>query len=91
MTMSNGSFNNKDVTVADTIKSRLKKAHRISGKTLVVIDEALVKELSIDEENTWFEQVPTEEGILLKIQKRNGSRKSEDWQKSPIISGDNQE
>jgi hypothetical protein len=72
--VSNRSFNNKGVTVADTIKRRLKKAHRISNKTLVVIDEALVKQLSIDGKNTWVEQVPTEEGILLKIQRRNESR-----------------
>jgi hypothetical protein len=88
--MSNRVFNNKDVTVADTKKTRLKKAHRISSKTLVVIDETIVQELSIDEENTWFEQIPTKDGILLKIQKRSGSRKSEDRQKRLIISGDNQ-
>ena len=72
--MNNRAFNNKDVTVADTIKRRLKKAHRISNKTLVVIEETLVQQLSIEEENTWFEQLPTDEGILLKIQRRNGSR-----------------
>ena len=47
----------------------MKKAHRISNKTIVVIDEILVEQLSIDDENTWFEQIQTEEGILLKIQR----------------------
>ena len=47
----------------------MKKAHRISNKTIVVIDEILVERLSIDDENTWFEQIQTEDGILLKIQR----------------------
>jgi hypothetical protein len=43
-----------------------KKAHRIADKTFVVIGESLVKRLSIDDE-TWFEQELTQDGILLKI------------------------
>jgi hypothetical protein len=37
---------------------------------IVVIDEILVEQLSIDDENTWFEQIQTEDGILLKIQRK---------------------
>jgi hypothetical protein len=43
-----------------------KKAHCIADKTIVVIDDSLVKCLSIDDD-TWFEQDVTEEGILLRI------------------------
>jgi hypothetical protein len=43
-----------------------KKAFRIADKTIVVIDESIVKHFSIDDE-TWFEQKPTEEGIVLRI------------------------
>jgi hypothetical protein len=43
-----------------------KKAHCIADKTFVVIDESLVRRLSIDDE-TWFEQEATEVGILLRI------------------------
>ena len=43
-----------------------KKAYRIADKTIVVIDESLVKRLSINDE-IWFEQEVTEEGILLRI------------------------
>ena len=43
-----------------------KKAYRIADKTFVVIDESLVKRLTINDE-TWFEQEVTEEGILLRI------------------------
>jgi hypothetical protein len=43
-----------------------KKAHCIADKTFVVIDESLVKHLSINDE-TWFEQEVTEEGILLRL------------------------
>jgi hypothetical protein len=48
-----------------TAKSK-KKAHRIADKTFVVIGESLVKRLSIDDE-TWFEQELTQDGILLKV------------------------
>ena len=43
-----------------------KKAYRITDKTFVVIDESLVKRLSIDDD-TWFEEDITDEGILLRI------------------------
>jgi len=47
-----------------------KKAHRIADTTFVVIDEFLVKHLSINDD-TWFEQESTEEGILLRISNKN--------------------
>jgi hypothetical protein len=37
-------------------------------KTFVVIDEDLVRQLQIDE-NTWFEQVADENGIVLRIRR----------------------
>ena len=43
-----------------------KKIHRISDKSLVVIDEDLVRQLSIDE-YSWCDQEPVSDGILLKI------------------------
>ena len=46
-----------------------KKAHCIAGKTIVVIDESLVQHLSINDD-TWFEQELTEDGILLKVWKK---------------------
>jgi hypothetical protein len=53
---------NKDFS---TVKIK-KKIHRISDKSLIVIDERLVKHLLIDEDS-WCEQEPVAEGILLKI------------------------
>ena len=44
----------------------LKKAHIVSGKIFVVIDNNIVDQLGIDE-NTWFQQERSENGILLKI------------------------
>jgi hypothetical protein len=70
--MDNTCSNNKGLTVGARAKNHLKKAHRISNKTLVVIDETLIQELAIDDENTWFEQLRTEDGILLKIQRTRG-------------------
>ncbi len=47
-----------------------KKAHCFADKTFIVIDEAIVQRLSIDDE-TWFEQEVIEEGILLRIYHKN--------------------
>ena len=44
----------------------LKQAHLVSGKIFVVIDRYIVDQLGIDE-NTWFQQERSENGILLKI------------------------
>jgi hypothetical protein len=49
-----------------TANNPKKKAYCIADKTIVVIDESLVKSLSINDE-TWFEQEATEVGILLRI------------------------
>jgi hypothetical protein len=56
-----------------TAKSK-KKAYRIADKTIVVIDESLVDRLSINDE-TWFEQDLTEDGILLKVWKKREPKK----------------
>jgi hypothetical protein len=44
-----------------------KKPIRIGQVVLAPIAESLVKKLEIDEKYTWFEEIPTSEGILLKI------------------------
>ena len=48
-------------------KGPLKKVHRIANKTFVVIDEALVGPLLINESSTWLEQYAVENGILMRI------------------------
>jgi hypothetical protein len=49
-------------------KKIIKKAHRISDRTFVVIDDALLKQLSLDGvADAWFEQELTNNGILLKV------------------------
>jgi hypothetical protein len=66
MTIDNStSLNNKGFT--DKTKNPIKKAHCISNKTFVVIDDRLVERLKIDKENTWFEEEQIEDGILLRI------------------------
>jgi hypothetical protein len=59
-------------------KKILRKVHRISDKTFVVIDETLVKRLALDQiDDTWFEQELAGNGILLKIyQNSSGNLKS---------------
>jgi hypothetical protein len=49
-----------------TTNSPKKKAHCIADKIIVVIDQYLVNRLSINDD-TWFEEEVTEEGILLRI------------------------
>ena len=64
--MTNTTNNNIGIS-KDKSDNPIKQAHRVSGKTLVIIDEKIVKQLDINENNTtWFEQIPTENGILLK-------------------------
>jgi hypothetical protein len=54
----------------DCGKKIIKRAHRISDRTFVVIDDTLLKRLSLNEvDNAWFEQELTGDGILLKIVK----------------------
>jgi hypothetical protein len=63
--------NNKASVDAKSKNPPLKKPHCISNTTFVVIDEKLVKRLRINEDNTWLEQVQTEndDGILMKIRR----------------------
>lgn len=50
----------------------VKRFFRVSDKTIVVIDEQIVNSLGIAEkDNTWVEQIVTDEGIMLKIRKLN--------------------
>ena len=52
----------------DCGKKIIKRAHRISDRTFVIIDDTLLKQLSLDKvDDTWFEQELTSSGILLKI------------------------
>jgi hypothetical protein len=44
----------------------LKQPYKIAGKSIIVLDEFLIKKLGIDED-VWFEQIAMEGGILLKI------------------------
>ena len=44
----------------------MKKPIRVANATVVVIHESIVHQLHIDE-NTWFEEIPTSQGIFLKI------------------------
>jgi hypothetical protein len=52
-------------------KRPLKKLHRISNRTLVVIDESLVEQFLIDKNDIWVEQLATDNGILLKFNNPN--------------------
>jgi hypothetical protein len=61
-TASDVSSTNKAIPLG---KNPLKRAHRISDRTLVVIDEEIVKRLGITEE-TWFLQEEVEGGIMLR-------------------------
>ena len=48
----------------------LKRLLRISGKTVVIIDEKLVNQLDIAKnDNIWVEQSVTDQGIMLKIRR----------------------
>ena len=44
----------------------VKKAHRISGKTFVVIPDGIVYKLGINED-TWFEEEVIDNGVFLRM------------------------
>lgn len=48
------------------------KLHRISNHTLVILDEALVKALGLDQFETWVDEILTNDGILLRFQRESG-------------------
>lgn len=50
---------------------KLHKLHRISNRTLVIIEEELVQALKLDEDESWVEEIPTNEGILLRLQRKS--------------------
>ena len=51
----------------NTNTNPIKKVHCIADKKFVVIDDRLARNLGISSENTWFEQLQIEDGIMLKI------------------------
>jgi hypothetical protein len=57
---------NKACSTTTEPKNPIKKVHCVSNKMFVVIDENIAKHLQINENDTWFEQVQTEDGILLR-------------------------
>jgi hypothetical protein len=66
-TMDDMSFENIGLSCAAKAKNPLKQAYRISGITFVVIAEPHVQRLAIKENDTWFEQISVEDGILMKV------------------------
>ena len=63
-------FENTGLSCATKEKNPVKQLYRISGVPFLVIDESHVRRLSIGDKNdTWFEQIPVEDGILLKIRR----------------------
>jgi hypothetical protein len=59
------STSRSDLSFTPPNGNNLKKAHRIRGKTAVIIDQSLVDRLGIDEDS-WFEESLVDSGILLK-------------------------
>ena len=62
------SFENIGLCYTAKAKHPLKQAHRISGVSFVVLDESHVQGLLIGDD-TWFEEISVEDGILLKIRR----------------------
>ena len=64
MTIPISTKKNIDVTISHPEKFP-KKAFCVSGKTILVIHEEIVKRLGINEQ-TWFQEELVEDGILLR-------------------------
>jgi hypothetical protein len=66
------SFENIGLSCAAKSKNPLKQIHLVSGVPFVVIDECHAERLGISDENdTWVEQIPVEDGILLKVRRND--------------------
>jgi hypothetical protein len=52
------------------VPNPVKRFFRIADKTIVVIDDKIVRQLGVTE-NIWVEQIVTDEGIVLKVRKDN--------------------
>jgi hypothetical protein len=58
----------KTATTLSSAKSVWKKPARLSPTAVgIVIPQSLVELLHIDDERTWVEEIPTNEGLLLRI------------------------
>jgi hypothetical protein len=47
-------------------KNPVKKVHSVSNKLFIVIDETIAKHLQLNDNDSWFEQILTKDGILLR-------------------------
>jgi hypothetical protein len=64
--MNSSIISNNKVSVERDFKNPVKKVHSVSNKLFVVIDETIAKSLALSENDTWFEQIQIEDGILLR-------------------------
>jgi hypothetical protein len=63
------SFENIGLSCAAKAKNPVKQVHFVSGVPFICIDESHIQRLAVKENDTWFEQVSIEDGILLKIRR----------------------
>jgi hypothetical protein len=68
---SSNSNNKASYAVTVNYKNPLKKVHCVANKLFVVIDDSIAKHLQISGNDTWFEQIQTEDGILLRKYSHN--------------------
>jgi hypothetical protein len=73
ITMDDSSNSNNKASYAATVnyKNPLKKVHCVANKLFVVIDDSIAKHLEINDNDTWFEQIKTDDGILLRKHSRH--------------------
>ena len=71
--MDDSSSSNDKASYAVTVnyKNPLKKVHCVANKVFVVLDDSITKHLEINENDTWFEQIKTDDGILLRKYSRD--------------------
>jgi hypothetical protein len=66
------SFENIGLSCAAKSKNPLKQIHLVSGVPFVVIDKRHAQRLGICYQNdTWVEQIPVEDGILMKVRRND--------------------
>jgi hypothetical protein len=68
---SSNSNNKASYAATANYKNPLKKVHCVENKLFAVIDDSIAKYLEINENDTWFEQIKTDDGILLRKYSRD--------------------
>jgi len=66
-------YNPHEIDINDTFQKSVKPPFRIGSNIVVILDKTIVQKLRINENDTFFEQEITKDGILMRIRKMSNN------------------